>query len=235
VNACESGKLSQEQALIDINKKYKHTLKHIKQKKTAIIKKHGFFEVVLVGIDGLISIHDRTINQSFEPELENYLNIYNKIIKDFISKKISDKTQKMDFDLAMVTINKERSEIAEICREERIITEAYEKAVVDIANIQKTFERLQEPELVPNEKMPPRFQKMLSSKVITGEKINSRWVVNNDKHGIKELMKWSEENNEVFTADYIIRTFCKRDGKPFTRGSINTYRSKYGLTGNDDL
>ena len=226
VNDCRSGKLSQKQALVDLNKKYKSTHKYIKKEMTKIMEKHRFYRFVSGGIDELINIYDKTMDQAFEADRKNYSNILARIINDFLSEEESEKTQKLDINSAKIAINEEISQIAGLCREERNITEYYEKAVADIADIQRTSEKRQEPELIPKEKMLPRFQKMLSDKVITGEKIDSRWIVNNDKHGIKELMEWSEKNDEVFSTPYIIRTFCKRDGKPFTRGSINTYRSK---------
>jgi hypothetical protein len=182
-----------------------------------IMEKHRFYRFISGGIDELISIYDKTMDQAFEADRENYLNIHTKIINAYLSEEKSEKTQKLDFDLAKVAINDERSKIAELCREERTITEYYEKALADIASRQNTSEKVQEPELIPNEKMPPRFQQMLTDKVITGEKINSRWVVNNEKHGIKELMEWADKNDAVFSTSYIIQAFCKRDGNPFTR------------------
>jgi hypothetical protein len=231
---CRNGKLSQEQALKDINKKYKSTQKYIKREIINIMNKHRFYRFVSGGIDELISIYDKSMDRSFEKDRKNYLNIYEKIINEYLLADELEGTQKLDADMAKVAINDERSKVEKLCRIEKSITEYYEKAVDDIANIQKTSEKSQEPELIPNEKMPSRFQKMLADKVITGEKINRRWVVNNEKHGIKELMEWAEEYNEVFSTSYIMQTFCKRDGNPFTRGSINTYRSKYGLTGSDE-
>lgn len=231
---CRSGKLSQEQALKDINKKYKATQKYIKREITGIMNKHRFYRFVSGGIDELIDIYDKTMDRAFETDRENYLNIYEKIIKEYLLQDELEGMQKLDPDMAKVAINDERSKVAELCRVEKMITEHYEKAVADIASIQNASEKRQEPELISNEKMPPRFQKMLADKVITGEKINSRWVVNNEKHGIKELMEWAEENDAAFPTSYIMQTFCKRDGNPFTRGSINTYRSKYGLTGSDE-
>ena len=231
---CRSGKLSQEQALKDINKKYKSTQKYIKREIINIMNKHRFYRFVSGGIDELISIYDKSMDPAFRANSKNYINIYTKIINDYVSEEKLGKTQKLDFDLAMATLNEEISKVVELCRTEKMITVHYEKALADIASIQKTSEKSQEPELISNEKMPPRFQKMLTDKVITGEKINSRWVVNNEKHGIKELMEWAEENNAAFPTSYIMQTFCKRDGNPFTRGSINTYRSKYGLTGSDE-
>ena len=231
---CRSGKLSQEQALKDINKKYKSTQKYIRREIINIMNKHRFYRFVSGGIDELISIYDKSMDRSFEKDRKNYLNIYEKIIKEYLLADELAGTQKLDADMAKVAINDERSKVAELCRIEKTITEHYEKAVADIANIQKTSEKSQEPELISNEKMPPRFQKMLTDKVITGEKINRRWIVNNEKHGIKELMEWAEKNKTIFSTSYIMQTFCKRDGNPFTRGSINTYRSKYGLTSSDE-
>ena len=230
VHDCRGGKLSQEQALKDINKKYKATLKYIRKEKTKIMEKHRFYRFVSGGIDELINIYDKTMDQAFEADRKNYLNIHTKIINGYLSEEKLDKTQKLDINSAKIAINEERSQIAGLCREERNITEHYEKAVADIADMQRTAEKHQEPELIPSEKMPLRIQKMLASRVITGEKINGRWIVTNEKHGIKELMEWAEKNNAVFSTSYIIQTFCKRDGNPFTRGSINTHRSKYGLT-----
>jgi hypothetical protein len=231
---CKSGELSKEQALADINKKYKSTQKYIKRKMTDIMKKHRFYRFVSGGIDELINIYDKAMDEAFEADRETYINICTKIVNKYLSEEKSGKSQKTDFDLARIAINEERSKVAKLCREERMITEEYEKAVIDIANIQNTSDKRQEPELVPNEKMSPRIKEMLASKVITGEKTNGRWVVNNEKHGIKELMEWADNNNAVFSTSYIIQTFCKQDGTPFTRGSINTYRTKNGLTGSDE-
>jgi len=231
---CRSGKLSQKQALKDINKKYKATQKYVKQEIVKIMNKHRFYRFVSGGIDELINIYDKSQDRSFETDRENYLNIYEKIIKKYLSEDESEGIKKLDADMAKVAINDERSKVAELCRMQKIITEHYEKAVADIANMQNTSEKSQEPELISKEKMPPRFQKMLTDKIITGEKITTRWFVNNEKHGIKELFEWAAKNNAVFSTSYIIQTFCKRDGKPYSRGSINTYKSKNSLTGDDE-
>jgi len=232
VDKCRNGKLTQEQALKDINKNYKHTLRYIKQKMTKIMEKHKFYRFVSDGIDGLISIYE-TMEQASGAEHKNYLNIFTKIINDYLAEDFG-KTQKINIDLARIAINEERSKIADLCQIKNRITESYEKAVLEIASLQKTLANQHEPELIPIEKMPPRIQKMYTAKIITGEKINGRWIVSNEKHGIKVLMEWADKNDSMFPTSYVMQTFCKRDGNSFTRGSINTFKSKYGFTGNDE-
>jgi len=63
------------------------------------------------------------------------------------------------------------------------------------------------------------------------DKINSRWIVNDEKHEIKKIMEWAEKKQLDFSTSYIMQTFCRQDGTPYTRGSINTCRSSNGFTG----
>ena len=96
---------------------------------------YRFYRFVSGGIDVLISIYE-TMDQAFEAECENYLNIYTKIINDYLSDDELKGTQKLDFDEAKVAIIKERNKIIELYREKEIITEYYEKAVADITSIE---------------------------------------------------------------------------------------------------
>lgn len=139
VYACRNGELSKEQALVDINKKYKKSLKYIKQKMTDIMNEYRFYRFVSGGIDGLIKIYE-TMDHAFEAERENHLNIYTKIINDYLSEDELGETQKLDFDMARIEIIEERSKIAELCRDKRIITEYYEKSVADIMNIESPID-----------------------------------------------------------------------------------------------
>jgi hypothetical protein len=138
---CRNGEISQEQAIIEINKKYKKTLKYIKQEMTKIMEESGFYRFVSGGIDELISIYDKTVYNKIESEREYYENIYSKIIEDFLSdtKKQADEqgvSGKLDFDHARRAIIEERDKIAEICNTQRDIKEQYEKFVREIANIE---------------------------------------------------------------------------------------------------
>jgi hypothetical protein len=243
VNEYKNGKLSQSEALNKLEKEYGSAISEYKKKMTNILKKNRFYQYVPCSADELISAYDKVHTTIIEDILENYLSELeskahaerNKFILSGqpLPEEYRYKWEVFtdtDRNLARITIYDEQKKIAELSQEKRKITEYYEKSMTEIMSIEKTSANIQTSEIIPKEKMLPRFQKMFADKIITGEKINGRWVVNNEKHGIKELMEWAEKNNETFPTPYIMRTFCKQDGKPFTRGSINTGRHMHGFT-----
>jgi len=123
--------------------------------------------------------------------------------------------------------------ISEIKKEKKIGTEITQKLIDDSGKTDAcppVIQGLQEPEEIAEDKIPPRMRKMFKDGVITGYKINNRWIVSNEKHGIKELTKWADKNNLTFDTPYIIQTFCKQSGEPYTSGSVNTYKCANGLS-----
>ena len=90
-------------------------------------------------------------------------------------------------------------------------------------------------EYVEREKMPPLIQKMYDDKVISGERINGRWVILKYKKGIKTLYDWAAKMKmPSFSNNYIVSNFCKPDGQPYNVQSINSYRWENALTDSKD-
>jgi hypothetical protein len=191
------------------------------------------FQTYLSGTDSIdqyIDICNKLENSQSELERNNNETLIQHIING-VKADCENYGEKEADVMAILTVRNEVDKIRALCRENKKRKDIYEKYKTEIMSIQKTSENPKEPQEILYKEMPPRIQKMFKDKIITGYKINSRWIVNNEKHGIKELMDWAENNNLVFQTPYIVNTFCRQNGKPFTNRSINTYRSKNGLTG----
>jgi hypothetical protein len=252
IKECADEKLSQEEALKKLDKAYKSANTKNKQKITDILKNSKFYDYDSHTVEQQITIYDKSINTKSKSERENNIKIIEDNMMYYISKIKDEKDKKrlkkilayqpLDFDefeirmdneieQATIEIRIERDKIAELCQEGRKIKKYYEKSVDKIIDVHITTAETQKPAEIEKEKMSPKIKEMLADRIITGEKINGKWIVTNEKHGIKELIEWAVANNGIYSTTYIIQTFCKRNGKSFTRGSINTFKSKNGLTG----
>jgi hypothetical protein len=179
------------------------------------LKTSEFFQNTPYSKDDLIITLDKSKNNTSKLECKKHTIIIEDVLMDSLSSLENEKHKKRnkiilsgqplpdeyrygwevltndEKNKARIAIYKERDEIADLCQENRKITENYGKCKDKILNQIETSQKLHESEIVPCEKMPPRIRKMYDDKIITGEKINGRWVVRIDKRGIKEIEDWA--------------------------------------------
>ena len=173
--------------------------------------------------------------QQGNSDITAILNVRNEVDKiRALCRKNRERTEL--FEKCKAEIKTQKAETADATGNEKIqITESNDQHLQSLElTIENTIQE-QNPELskesvtpqpiseyIEREKMLPLIQKMYYDKVITGEKIDGRWVIQKYKKGIKELHKWTtKEKMPPFSNNYIINTFCKPDGQPYSDKSVN--------------
>jgi hypothetical protein len=219
IRECAEGKISQDEALKKLEKTYKSAYSKNKQKITDILKNSKFYDYDSHTVEQQITIYDKSINSKSKSEREGNIKIIEDNMSYYISKIKDEKDKKrlkkilayqpLEFDefeirmeseieQATIDIRMERDNIAELCQDERKIKKYYEKSVNKIIDIHIKTTEVQKPAEIEKEKMSPKIKEMLADRIITGEKIKGKWIVTNEKHGIKELIEWAVANNGIF-------------------------------------
>jgi len=225
---CITGKLLKEQALELLDNKYKSAYVDIKQKFGK--DRQSFCCYVPCDFEEWIKICDGAErNKSFSEKKHNN-NKIQKVIDEYTA--VCGKNE-LESERCIVEVYKEVYEIQNLCRENQETKELYEKYKAEIKKIPDISDKLQvlETEQVRREDMKFMFQDMYDDMIITGQRIKGRWVVRNDKSGISELQNWAKRTKKpFFTSDYIHNNFCKHNGDPYSKRSVNNYMYNNQLT-----
>jgi len=246
---------SQEEALGILESRYLFSFIDIKKELHGEFEVHPYYVYGEMGnLDEYIKICEKSENSPTPTEQDIFIQILNGVIE-----KVHLYTQKTDelkhiqsyADAAKCVyrqVEKVRK-LSRMNRDSKILYEKY-KAEIEAYILQNTESTIKETtkeqnpepvkendtaqvisEYIEREKMLPLFQRMYDDKIITGEKINGKWVLNKYKKGIKILYEWTTKQKiSPFSNNYIINNFCKPNGQSYKPSSINNYRWGNALT-----
>ena len=153
VSEYKNGSLSQEKALGEIEKIFDSAVKVNDQKITNITEKYKYYEDIQYTKDELIIMYDKSINCPAESERKEYDERLKEKIKDISFERMtmvqfdeSESITNRDFELLRDSIYQERTEVAELCQENRKNKKYYDMAVEEIVNINP--QKVKEPKLL---------------------------------------------------------------------------------------
>ncbi len=191
-----AGKLSQEEAIKELNKKWKSGLRFFRRKMKKIMEKHEFYRFLPGGINELIDIHDKIINSVSESERKKiegiYQNIINAYLKEIRTKSAGKQTiGALDIDRAKAAIYMERDEIANLCQEERIISTYYKDYVAKIVKATEPLQQINKHEL-------PILKELVDAGQLKYE--NGNYL---PYKTMPEFIAWCSENNYMDNGDKV--------------------------------
>jgi hypothetical protein len=135
----QDGKLPQSEALNKLEKEYASAISENKTKMVNILEKHGYYEDIRYTKDELITVYDKSINSPSELERKEYEKRLEGKIKDILVERTArlepdecEMITERDYERFKDFIFQDRSEIAELCQENREIAECYKKYRVEI-------------------------------------------------------------------------------------------------------